>query len=367
VEKFRVLDLFSGIGSFSLGLERTGGFETAAFCEIDPHCQKVLKKHWPDTHIFPDVKKLRYEQGRYLGDGKYEGRENIDVIVGGFPCTDVSVAGKKKGLIDEEGKETRSGLWFEYRRLIEEIRPKYVIIENVANLRNKGLGRVIKDLWALGYMGEWHIVSARSVGAPHLRERIWIIAYPRDMPTNTRSSGQSGIQPEGWSREEIRSRGDGQERIITHSESDGSGRNSNPVGEEKRNPEEQKVWAKPNSENEDNERDGRCEQRNCQGTLQEPPNTNNFRFWRSFATEEEKSQWWAEMSASQRSVFDQRLAPLPCVRLLDDGTSPKLELRRRERARKERIKQLGNSLLPQIPEIIGKEILRYELGRNRNK
>jgi len=157
----KVLDLFSGIGGFSLGLERAQ-METVAFCESDPYCQKVLKKHWPHTPIFDDVKKLR----------KKDLPDDIDLICGGFPCTNISVAGKKEGI---DGSQ--SGLWKEFYRLIKEIYPRWVIIENVANLRSLGLARVIKDLWKIGYECEWHIISARSVGACHLRERVWIIAY----------------------------------------------------------------------------------------------------------------------------------------------------------------------------------------------
>jgi len=156
-----VLDLFSGIGGFSLGLERTGGFKTIQFCEVDEQCQRVLSKHWEHTPIHGDVTTM-------VG-------APADVICGGFPCQDISVAGKGAGV--KEG--SRSGLWSEFHRLIKEIKPKYAIIENVANLRNNGLERVLKDLWEIGYDAEWHIIPASSVGAPHKRERIWIIAYPQ--------------------------------------------------------------------------------------------------------------------------------------------------------------------------------------------
>ena len=180
MSKLKVLDLFSGIGGFSLGLERTGGFETVAFCEIDEHARKVLNKNWPGTPLFRDVEKLRV-RGSLLGDIRLEAghltyaidANDIQVICGGFPCQDISVAGKKEGL-----KGERSGLWREFKRLIKEIKPRYAIIENVANLRSNGLQQVLKDLWQIGYASEWHIISARSVGAPHLRERIWIVAYP---------------------------------------------------------------------------------------------------------------------------------------------------------------------------------------------
>ncbi len=167
VSKLRVLDLFSGIGGFSLGLERTGGFETVAFCEIEPFPRKVLAKHWPDVPIYDDVRTLTAE--RLAADGI-----GVDVICGGFPCQDISLAGKGAGI---EGE--RSGLWSEYARLIGELRPCYVIVENVAALLSRGLGRVLGDLAAIGFDAEWHCIPASAVGAPHRRDRLWIVAYPR--------------------------------------------------------------------------------------------------------------------------------------------------------------------------------------------
>src|SRR5690349_3739642 len=163
----KVLDLFSGIGGFSLGLERTGGFETVAFCEIDPFCRKVLAKHWPKVRQYEDVRSLTADTLRRDGIA-------VDVICGGFPCQDISVAGKGAGI---EGE--RSGLWSEYARLIGELRPRYAIVENVAALLGRGLDKVLGDLAALGFDAEWHCIPASAIGAPHRRDRFWLIAYPR--------------------------------------------------------------------------------------------------------------------------------------------------------------------------------------------
>lgn len=162
MEKLKVLDLFSGIGGFSLGLERTGGFETVAFCEIDPFCRRVLAKHWPDVRCFEDVTTLR---GEDVG--------TVDVICGGFPCQDISSAGRKVGLA---GK--RSGLWREYARLIGELRPRIVLVENVSALLSRGMGTVLGDLAELGFDAEWGVISAEDMGADHGRDRLWIAAYP---------------------------------------------------------------------------------------------------------------------------------------------------------------------------------------------
>jgi DNA (cytosine-5)-methyltransferase 1 len=163
---WRVLDLFSGIGGFSLGLERAG-MQTVAFCEIEPFCRRVLAKHWPGVPIYDDVRTLT--AARLAADGI-----GVDVICGGFPCQDVSSAGDKAGIAG-----IRSGLWAEYARLILELRPGSVVVENVSDLLYRGLGTVLGDLAALGYDAEWHCIPASHVGLPQPRDRIWIVAHPR--------------------------------------------------------------------------------------------------------------------------------------------------------------------------------------------
>lgn len=167
--KLKVLDLFSGIGGFSLGLERTGGFETVAFCEIEEFPRRVLKKHWPEVPCYHDVRTLTADVLRRDGI-------SVDVICGGFPCQDISLAGEGAGLDGE-----RSGLWSEIARLVGELRPQFVFVENVSALLSRGLDRVLGDLAALGYDAEWHCIRASDVGAQHHRDRIWILAYPEHL------------------------------------------------------------------------------------------------------------------------------------------------------------------------------------------
>ncbi len=151
--------LFSGIGGIDLGLERAG-MQCRWQIENDEYASKVLAKHWPSTARFGDIRGVTP-------------LERVDLIAGGFPCQDISSAGKRAGITGE-----RSGLWSEFYRLICELRPRYVLVENVAALVHRGLDRVLGDLATSGYDAEWTIISAASVGAPHLRERIFIVAYP---------------------------------------------------------------------------------------------------------------------------------------------------------------------------------------------
>jgi len=157
----RVLDLFSGIGGFSLGLERTGGYKTIAFCEYEKFPRSILKKHWPDVPCFPDVRTLK---GSDI-DGP------IDVICGGYPCQPFSTAGQRRG------KEDDRHLWPEFSRLVDELRPTWIIGENVAGHISMGLDDVLSDLEGQGYAARTFVIPACAVAAPHRRDRVWIIGH----------------------------------------------------------------------------------------------------------------------------------------------------------------------------------------------
>jgi len=164
--------LFSGIGGVELGLECTGGFETVWQVEKDAYCRKVLAKHWPSVARFEDIRDV--------------GAENLDaadLICGGFPCQDVSIAGNREGI---DG--ARSGLWTEFHRVLGELRPRYALIENVPGLRYKrgGFGVVLRDLAEIGYDAEWESIPAGLFGAPHKRERIFVVGYPHDSRESNR-------------------------------------------------------------------------------------------------------------------------------------------------------------------------------------
>lgn len=273
--KLKVLDLFSGLGGISHGLHMTGGFETVAFCEIDKHCHKVLQKNFPGVHIFTDIRTLTKKE---LGEAVSTDNK-IDVICGGFPCQDLSVGGKKKGLINGE----RSKLWFEYLRLIGEIKPRWVIIENVDRLVTNGLETVLEGLSKEGYSCEWHIIQATHVGLPHRRERCYIIA----------NSSSVGLYEHTWQERLIQAN---QKREIATAYSQGQ----------------------------------ECEPKSFEVcTLL---SSRDFDLFRS----------------SNPSIA----TALSSIHRTTNGIHTKLD----EDRRKQRIKQLGNSVIPQISEVIGNKI-----------
>jgi DNA (cytosine-5)-methyltransferase 1 len=159
--KLRVLDLFSGIGGFSLGLERTGGFETVAFCENNKARWPVLQKHWRGIPIYPDVRRLPND---FV----------VDLVTAGFPCQDISLAGKGAGLAGR-----RSRLFWRIIRTAGLVGWPRLLLENVAALLDRGLGTVLGALAQVGYDTQWHCIPASAVGAPHRRDRIWIVADPQ--------------------------------------------------------------------------------------------------------------------------------------------------------------------------------------------
>ena len=281
--KLKVLDLFSGIGGFSLGLEWTGGFETVAFCEIEKFPQQVLKKHWSHVPIYSDVKELTYEKLRA------DGIDTIDVITGGYPCQPFSVAGKQKGEQDPRH------LWPEMLRLVKECRPSWVIGENVSGHIKLGLDTVLDNLESEGYSARTFSISASSIGAWHKRERVWIIA-------NSECNGQ-------FTSEESRGIGE-----TISKESEGSNDSFNVEGASGLSTSEQDV-SNSNSKRLQGHRE-KYELRESK----EKGQTCRLRGWESE----------------------------PELGRVVDGLPD----------RTHRIKSLGNSVVPQIPMLIGEAILK---------
>lgn len=174
----RIGSLFSGIGGLELGLERAGVGHVVWQVEIDEYCRSVLARHWPDAQRYDDVRRIHGKHKcRWLDSPRApwpcpDCIDDVDVICGGFPCQDISYAGKGAGLAGE-----RSGLWYEFARVVREVGPRFVVVENVAALLDRGMGDVLGTLADLGYDAEWSVVSACSVGAAHPRDRVFIIAH----------------------------------------------------------------------------------------------------------------------------------------------------------------------------------------------
>jgi len=260
-----------------------------------------------------------------------------------FPCQDISVAGKQLGMRNEavyldlldqgyseeqadEEARTRSGLWFQYKRVIEEIRPRWVVIENVRNLLSNGLATVLKDLNEIGYNAEWEVISARSVGACHLRERVFLVAYPNSSSV--------------WNPERAECRSDGL----------AVARN---IGEER-----SIEFTDTNSERLEGQRiTGRIPKEyaavdgGVNTSVKKFTYSDDFRFWPAFTSQEEKSKWWTE--ATFKFSYGWQTEPGVCG--VDDGLSKELD-----KGRAQRIKQLGNSIVPAIVTIIAKRILEIE-------
>jgi len=202
----KVLDLFSGIGGFSLGLERAG-METVAFCEIEEYPRKVLQKHWPDVPIYEDVRKLSKEEL------EKDGITDIELICGGYPCQPFSVAGKQRGEDDDRH------LWPEMYRLIKTIRPRWVIAENVAGHINMGLDTVLSDLEAEAYTWWTFVIPACAVDAKHRRDRLWIVG-------NSEHDGPLTATKRGISEAAVGNNSQGQEKTR---ELEGAGRSPGDV------------------------------------------------------------------------------------------------------------------------------------------
>jgi DNA (cytosine-5)-methyltransferase 1 len=169
----RMIDTFSGIGGFSLAARWLGGIETVQFVEREPYCQRILQKHWPTVPIHDDICTYDPEPG------------SADIVCGGFPCQDISIAGKQAGI--KEG--TRSGLFYELIRVVRLVGPQYIVLENVAAITSNGLDAVLGTLAEAGYDCEWACIPASAVGACHQRDRWWAVAYASGSDQSRRAEG----------------------------------------------------------------------------------------------------------------------------------------------------------------------------------
>ena len=339
----RMLDLFSGIGGFALAAETVwrDELDLVAFCEIDPYCHKVLNKNFPQVPIHEDIKIL---------DGT--AFKDIDLLTGGFPCQDISVAGRGEGLSGD-----RSYLWFEMLRIIRDVRPRYALVENVPMLTSRGGTRVLADLAEIGYNAEWTIISARDVGARHLRKRIWIVAYPGKETGNISDSASTGT---GQNDRRVRTRTggtDGRKRTanISYPESERGKRRK--AGKQRLNSQrKQRISGRngtgevPNSDSHGEEWD-KSKDRKRRGSVQvhtKVSNTDSQRLQRS-----EKTGDSQEEGKKSQDQFSTRLSrgetyweTEPNIRRVANGVPSRVD----------RLKGLGNAIVPQVATVIMQKI-----------
>ena len=289
----RHLDLFSGLGGFSLGLEATGGFETVAFCDIEKFSRKVLKKHWPNVKQYKDIKELTYEQI------KEDTLAPIDIVTGGYPCQPFSIAGSQRG------EKDKRHLWPDMFRIVKECKPTWVIGENVSGHIKLGLDTVLQDLESEGYSVRAFSISASSIGANHQRERVWIVAH-----SNLENTRQHGRRIEStWDTESLGSRTSEETEWSSDSNKiNGSSEGASLMGE--------------SSDTNSQGLQGRRSEQQLRKDETERPTS-----WDS---------WWGVEPNVGRVAND-----IP--------------------HRVDRLKGLGNSLVPAIPYAIGRAILEEEL------
>lgn len=327
MQQFRVLDLFSGIGGFSLGLERAG-MRTVAFCEIDPFCRRVLAKHWPGVPILDDVQTAEFPAA--------------DVICGGFPCQDVSLAGRRAGITGE-----RSGLYRELVRALRVVRPRHAIVENVAALLGDGLDLVLGDMAESGFDAEWDCVPACAVGAPHERDRIWIVAH---------ADGEHGRA--GAGRQDRSQTGDGPDALATSGDAaDLASEQVGPAGQPRFN-----SGVGPTDPD-------AASQRRGQGRTWRPP--DSFAGIRDEARRNAADPYGARLAFRAGLTRDawEKLTPAERDRLGNGGQSVWPD----EPALSgvddvipdwmDRVKTTGNAVVPLIPEIIGRAIIAPDRTR----
>ena len=333
--KLKHLDLFSGIGGFSLGLEATGGFETMAFCDIEEYPRQVLQKHWPHVKQYKDIKELNYERL------KADGINSIDIITGGYPCQPFSVAGRKKG------EEDPRHLWPEYFRLVKELRPTWVIGENVSGHIKLGLDTVIKDLESEDYSVRPFSISASSIGANHQRERIWIMAYSE---RNYNFNEEQRVNGE----EKKISREYREDNSTTRQSSRASAARtqSDSHVEDSRCSQWPRAEQRGENENETRKENANQFERSSSTSEVDVANTNDERLQRQWQS---RNQFTPRFNSSresseegQRTVGQGWWESEPNMGRVAHGIPKRVD----------RLKSLGNSLIPQIPYYIGSVILK---------
>lgn len=334
--RMKFISLFSGIGGFDLGFERAG-MECVAQVEIDEFCQKVLAKHWPNVPKFKDVKDV--------------GKHNLpatDVIVGGFPCQPHSYAGKRRGAADDRN------LWPEYLRVIEELRPGFVVGENVPGLITTMLDQILSDLEGIGYTCQAFVIPACAFDAPHRRNRVFILA--KDTECNGRGFGEIA-EPVGIRIERNSSTGNAigvhPQSVVTFAS--GVGRNDG-----RDNLRERSILSNVGVAAQDKQERERW-QRGTGAANSYVTNPNGTRLERQKRTKQQRNSGrFTTQDRRQSETWDENWIEV-AARLcrVDDGLPVRLDGFELSAAnhRKARLRALGNAVVPQVAEWIGNQIM----------
>ena len=373
MNKLKLLDTFAGIGGFSYAAEKlVGGYETIGFIEKDPYCQQILKKNFPNILIHDDI--TTYKAEPY----------SASVISAGFPCQDISVAGRQQGITET----SRSGLFYELIRTIRMVRPKYVILENVSAILTNGMDIVLAELYKAGYDAEWCCIPSSFVGACHQRDRWWAIAYP----TKLRSRSESKIQTGGdttsssnrsgdvtdsdnnglsWtekSRSIEKTDGGCEERSHFFVESEGSSKSKDSgniqlsftyteikglerqdktrlQGEGLRSNSSRRSGSTSNTESSNRDGDETQREHGRSRTQEIPRNRNSS----------QTSQTWRCTEHRLNPNWKQYVSQ-PTICRGDDGLSTKLDAKQRI----QRLKMLGNTIVPQVAAIPLQRVIQLE-------
>jgi DNA (cytosine-5)-methyltransferase 1 len=349
--------LFAGIGGMDLGLERAG-MECRWQVEIDPYASRVLEKHWPNVKRYTDVRTV--EAFDYEGWRLFNRVEPVDLICGGFPCQDISLASATGvGIIGE-----RSGLWKDFNRIVAEVRPTFVLAENVPALRNRGLAMVLQDLWSLGYDAEWHCIPACAFGAHHERDRIWIVAYPAGMFGKAIIWGKpdgivQGVSDFGWTGTNAHSDGIGCDRWA--GELGEAGRIESQDGDSDADPSSngrgsRRTWGSDSGTSR--------EQSGASPAAVADTDGEGLEEWRSFGRDADSEQPTAfGGDPSDRPDADTHSEPLVRAAIARGERHPwtvepgVVRMVHGVSNRVDRLGRLGNTVVPQVAEWIGRRIV----------
>ena len=327
------LDLFSGIGGFSIGLEKVG-FNTIAFCEKEDYCRMLLQKHWKGVKIYNDIKECKGKEIK-------ETYGRVDILTGGFPCQPYSVAGKQKGTADDRY------LWPEMFRVIKEVQPTFVIAENVRGIINIQDGMVFEtvcsDLESEGFEIQTFIIPAAGVGAPHKRERVWVVGYSKHNGSLTSEikRGDNKINDRTEEREDT-----------TFKPERAGGSRDNEIMENTRRKLHERSSVREKNEDEIKKENANKFERSSSESASNVANTKSeqsiSKYYREQPGETSEQEQIKSRGSSSWTLREANWLSEPNVGRVVNGVP----------GRAHRLRGLGNAIVPKIAEEIGRSIMK---------